>query len=118
VLGTDVDKIPSHKFAEIVKTWQVRPMKQDKEVEDEASQYMKSLAPGRRLRAYWEVHGPEWGFIVLVVSLQLAFGIWQMVKYITDMRYRHAFGWGVVLAKTSAGALYPTLFFLVISMSR
>ncbi|KAI8164753.1 Superoxide-generating NADPH oxidase heavy chain subunit A [Colletotrichum sp. SAR 10_71] len=32
--------------------------------------------------------------------------------------YRAAFGWGVVLAKTCAGMLYPTFFFLILSMSR
>ncbi|KAF7504574.1 hypothetical protein GJ744_002069 [Endocarpon pusillum] len=118
VLGTDDDKIPWENFAEIVKTWKVPSLIQDREVEDEASQYMKSLALGRKLRARWEVHGPVWVFMTLVVSLQLAFGIWQLVKYLTGMQYRQAFGWGLVLAKTSAGALYPTLFFLVISMSR
>jgi len=29
-----------------------------------------------------------------------------------------ALGWGVIVAKFSAGALYPTLFFMLISMSR
>jgi predicted ferric reductase len=41
-----------------------------------------------------------------------------MIKYITQTRYRAAFGWGVVMAKTAAGALYPTMFFLILSMSR
>ena len=118
VLGTDEDKIPSDKFVEIVKAWKVPSLKQDKEVEDEASQYMKSLALGRKVRACWEVHGPVWAFMALVVLLQLAFGIWHLVRYLTGVQYRQAFGWGLVLAKTSAGALYPTLFFLVISMSR
>ncbi|KAI4843497.1 hypothetical protein E4T44_06708 [Aureobasidium sp. EXF-8845] len=68
------------------------------------------MSYARRLRAYWEVHGPEYGFLALVVSMQLAFGIWQLVKYLTTSPYRETFGWGVVLAKTSAGVLYPTMF--------
>ena len=79
---------------------------------------MKSLPIWRRLRVYWAVKGPQVGFLALVVSLQIAFGTWQLVKYITDPRYTDAFGWGVALAKTCAGALYPTLFFLILSMSR
>ncbi|KAG5765407.1 hypothetical protein H9Q72_006538 [Fusarium xylarioides] len=50
--------------------------------------------------------------------MQCAFGIWQLVKYQTTPGYREAFGWGVVMAKTCAGALYPTFFFLILSMSR
>lgn len=72
----------------------------------------------RRVRSYWAVHGPEVTFIALVVSMQLAFGIWHLVKYLTGEYYTAAFGWGVVLAKTCAGALYPTFFFLILSMSR
>ena len=66
----------------------------------------------------WPVHGPEIAFLALVVSIQLAFAIWQLVKYLTgEQHYTRTFGWGVVLAKTCAGALYPT-FFLLLSMSR
>jgi hypothetical protein len=51
------------------------------------------------------VRGPEALFVSLVVSMQIAFGTWQLVKYLAEMQYRHAFGWGVVLAKVSAGVL-------------
>ncbi|KAL8884418.1 MAG: hypothetical protein Q9192_006853 [Flavoplaca navasiana] len=50
--------------------------------------------------------------------MQIAFGVWQLVKYLTTSPYRAGWGWGVVVAKTSAGVLYPTMFFLVLSMSR
>ena len=40
------------------------------------------------------------------------------MKYATYEQYRPAFGWGVVLSKTCAGVLYPTFFFLILSMSR
>jgi len=65
----------------------------------------------------WPVHGPEIAFLALVVSIQLAFAIWQLVKYLTGEHYTRTFGWGVVLAKMYAGAMYPT-FFLLLSMSR
>lgn len=42
----------------------------------------------------------------------------ECVKYVTQTEYRAALGWGVVMAKTSAGMLYPTMFFLILSMSR
>jgi dual oxidase len=53
-----------------------------------------------------------------VVALQLGLGIWQCLKYERGQEYQAAFGWGVALAKFAAGALYPTLFFLLLSMSR
>ena len=64
------------------------------------------------------MEGPRVLFVALVVALQLAFRIWQMVKYIRDPVARAALGRGVILAKVCAGALYPTLFFMVLSMSR
>jgi dual oxidase len=40
------------------------------------------------------------------------------VKYVSSPTYQPAFGWGFVVAKTAAGVLYPTFFFLVLSMVR
>lgn len=110
VMGTDKDRIPADEFATIVKSWNVPSSEQDRQTEQDSKEYMRNLPIGRRLRAFWEVDGPESLFLVLVVSLQVAFGTWQLVKYVTETQYRQAFGWGIVLAKTSAGALYPTLF--------
>jgi respiratory burst oxidase len=56
--------------------------------------------------------------MAFVVALQVAIGLWQMVIYIRKPLVRAAFGWGVILAKASAGVLYPTLFFMLLSMSR
>ncbi|KAH0043765.1 hypothetical protein KCU78_g538, partial [Aureobasidium melanogenum] len=93
-------------------------MEQEKKEEGEQAEFVKKMSYARRLRAYWEVHGPEYGFLALVVSMQVVFGTCQSVKYLTTAPYRETFGWGVVLAKTSAGVLYPTMFFLVLSMCR
>lgn len=71
-----------------------------------------------RIRALWEVEGPRIAFITFIIALQVGFGLWQMIKYIQSPTIREAFGWGVILSKTAAGAIYPTLFFLLLSMSR
>ena len=117
-MGTNENHVPIAEFKRIVQSWQIPSMEQEKKEEDEQADFVKKMSYARRLRAYWEVHGPEYGFLAVVVSMQLAFGIWQMVKYLTTSPYRETFGWGVVLAKTSAGVLYPTMFFLVLSMCR
>ncbi|RFN54256.1 hypothetical protein FIE12Z_1382 [Fusarium flagelliforme] len=113
-----VDKIPRDEFAKMVKEWKIPSLKQAKKEEEEDKSYIKKLPGWRRIRSYWAVHGPEIVFLGVVVGMQLAFGIWQLVKYQTTPKYRNGFGWGVVMAKTCAGALYPTFFFLILSMSR
>lgn len=118
IIGSDKDRIPRAEFAQRVREWEIPSLKQSKKEEQDEKDYMHEMSVWRRVRSYWAVHGPEIVFIALVISMQLAFGIWQMVKYITVVEYRRAFGWGVVLAKTCAGALYPTFFFVILSMSR
>ncbi|KAK6850022.1 hypothetical protein PG995_013855 [Apiospora arundinis] len=118
LIGDDQQKIPRAQFAERVKSWEIPSPKQADKAQADEQRYVKSLSMWRRVRSYWAVHGHEILFIALVVSMQLAFGIWQCVKYATGPQYQAALGWGVVLAKTCAGALYPTLFFLLLSMSR
>jgi len=117
-MGTNERQVSTTEFKKIVRSWQIPSMEQEKKQEDEQVNFVKRMSYARRLRAYWEVHGPEYGFLALVVAMQIAFGTWQLVKYLTTSPYRETFGWGVVLAKTSAGVLYPTLFFLVLSMCR
>lgn len=114
----ETEKIPRKEFAELVRSWGIPSLSQAKKEEEEEKNYLKHLPGWRKIRAYWAVHGPEVACIGLVVAMQLAFGIWQLVKYLTTEKYRAGFGWGVVLAKTCAGALYPTFFFLILSMSR
>ncbi|CZS88092.1 hypothetical protein WAI453_000495 [Rhynchosporium graminicola] len=118
VMGTDRNQISRDDFTGIVQKWCVPSMKPDKKAEDEHKEFMKHMGTGRKIRAWFAVRGPEVLFIGLVISMQIAFGTWQLVKYLSQMQYRHALGWGVVVAKTAAGVLYPTLFFLILSMSR
>ena len=107
-------------FVENVKKWEVPSQKQidSKEQDDEDQACERRLPLRRRLRAYWAVHGPVICFLAFVVALQLAFGLWQMIIYINNSAVRAALGWGVILAKACAGVLYPTLFFMLLSMSR
>lgn len=74
--------------------------------------------PHHRLIARWRVNRSDWVFTTFVVTLQVFVGVWQCYKYATNNSVQEALGWGVALAKTSAGALYPTMFFLILSMSR
>ena len=118
IISSDVQRIPRPDFAARVRGWGIPSMEQDSAAGASQRAYMRSLGAWRRLRSYWAVHGPEVAFLCLVVSLQVAFGVWQCVMYATTPQYQAALGWGVVLAKTCAGALYPTLFFVILSMSR
>jgi respiratory burst oxidase len=73
---------------------------------------------GRKLRAKFAVDGAPWVFMAFLVALMLIFGIWQLITYIKDTDKRAALGWGVIFSKATAGVLYPTLFFMILSMSR
>ena len=118
LMGSDARRIPRNEFAQIVRSWRVPSLQQTKQEEDNEKDYVHKLPEWRKIRAYWAVYGPEVVFTCFVIATQLAFGIWQLVKYETTPQYRAGFGWGVVMAKTCAGALYPTFFFLILSMSR
>lgn len=113
-------KLEKEDFIRHVKTWGVPSQKQsdseetDKEDKDEE----KKLPFRRRLRAYWAVHGPNIVFSACVVAAVLAFGIWQMVIYIQNQGARQSLGWGVIMAKANAGAIYPTFVCMLLSMSR
>ncbi|KAH7071249.1 FAD-binding domain-containing protein [Paraphoma chrysanthemicola] len=118
VIGTREDRIKRENFEECVKKWQIPSLEQDRKEAKYEDDYLKHMTVWRRIRAFWAVKGPEIAFLALVASFMIAFGVWQFVKYLTTARYTAAFGWGAVLSKTCAGVLYPTFFFLILSMSR
>ncbi|CBY01655.1 hypothetical protein LEMA_P004420.1 [Plenodomus lingam JN3] len=118
VIGTREDHIKRDDFAKCVKRWEIPSLEQDRKEAKEEDDYLKQMSFYRRARAYWAVKGPEIAFLALVLGFMIAFGVWQFVKYLTSDLYTPAFGWGAVLSKTCAGVLYPTFFFLIISMSR
>jgi dual oxidase len=118
VIGTREDRIKLDDFAKCVKKWEIPSLEQDRKEAKEEDDYLKQMSIYRRVRTWWAVKGPEIGFLALVASSMIAFGVWQFTKYLTSTLYTPAFGWGAVLAKTCAGVLYPTFFFLILSMSR
>lgn len=107
-------------FAARVKKLQIPSQKQtdSAEQDNEDKEREHRLPTRRRIRAYWAVHGPKILFMAFVVALQLGFGLWQGLTYFLGQTYRDAYGLGVGFAKLAAGALYPTLFFMLLSMSR
>lgn len=118
VIGTQEDRISRSDFENAVRKWNIPSLEQDRKEAKDEDDYLKHMSIWRRARAYWAVKGPPILFLGLVVGMIIAFGVWQLVKYTTQRKYRRALGWGVVVAKTAAGCVYPTFFFLVLSMSR
>lgn len=116
VVQTSYDRVA---FANMVDAWHIPSSKGDPNKLDEKSkQYESALPMGRRLRAHWSMEGPQSTFIMLVVALQTALGVWLLVKQLKDHEKLDLLGWGLVVAKTSAGVLYPTLALLILSSSR
>lgn len=114
------EAISKQDFFHQVRSWNVPSQDQtssDSEVND-AKEYQGKLSLRRRLSAWSAVKGLEVAFLSFVTALILAFGLWQGLKYATNSQARSAFGAGLIVAKFSAGALYPSFFFLILSMSR
>jgi dual oxidase len=82
LMATNKTRMPRKEFGEIVKTWNVPSMHPEKNRDEEHNSYMKSIPLGRRIRAFWNVRGPEVLFMVLVIGLQIGLGTWQLVKYL------------------------------------
>ena len=118
MIGSPADVVSAKDMRETVRQWQIPSLEKERQAQHADEEYLARLSWLRRMRALWTVHGPEYVFMAVVVGLQAGLGIWQCVKYGDGARFQAAFGWGVALAKFSAGALYPTLFFLLLSMSR
>src|SRR5690606_13796270 len=64
-----------------------------KEEEDE-EKHFRRLPSWRQIRTHWAAHGPEICFTVLVVSMQLAFEVRQLAKYLTTEKYCAGFRMG------------------------
>ena len=94
LIGKEKDLIPAAEFRDIVKSWQIPSLDQEKQAAKDEDDFLKKLPLGRRLRAYWAVHGPTYCFLFVVVGFQIGLGIWQCVKYATGTEYQAALGWG------------------------
>jgi predicted ferric reductase len=118
IFGSESCRIPADEFKKIVAQLKIPSLETDRLAAKEEDAYLKRVPWVRRLRAIWKIHGAEYIFMIVVLSLQIGLGVWQCIKFSTSERYQSAFGWGVALAKACAGALYPTIFFMLLSMSR
>ncbi|KAF1954263.1 hypothetical protein CC80DRAFT_526931 [Byssothecium circinans] len=76
-------KIPRAQFEQSVREWEIPSLEQDSKEAKEEDEYFKRISMWRRIRAFCAVKGPEVAFMALVIAFMLAFGIWQLVKYIT-----------------------------------
>lgn len=74
MLGTEKDKIPAEDFKKIVSSWKIPSMEQEKQTEKEEADYLNNISWPRKLRAIWEVNGPEYCFVAFVISAQIALG--------------------------------------------
>lgn len=120
LLPATKSSISREDFIAQVKTWNVPSQKQTSTEDEDGvdNAYAHRMTWYRKIRAYWSVQGPKIAFITFVFCLTLAFFLWQGLYYYFDPAARAALGWGVVMAKFCAGALYPLLFFMLLSMSR
>ncbi|QIX01865.1 hypothetical protein AMS68_007382 [Peltaster fructicola] len=110
-------RIDRDQFISHVRAWHIPS--QDQTSDDHGDEKQEKALPiGRRLRARWSVDGPKIVFILCVSALTIGLSVWQGVKYINSPDIRAALGWGVIMAKFFAGALYSITFFLILSMSR
>lgn len=106
--------INKEEFHRAVTSWNVPSQDQNcaEDQDADANNYEHKLSLMRKLRAHWAMKGPKIMFISFVIALQFAFGLWQLLTYVNNRYARAAYGWGVIVAKCSAGVLYPTLFFM------
>ncbi|CZT21970.1 related to NADPH oxidase homolog 1 [Ramularia collo-cygni] len=105
-------------FVKHVRSWNVPSQKGAKDAHKEDVEQEKKLPFRRRVRAYWAVHGPNIIFLAIVVAFIIAAGLWQCLIYVTNPGARAALGWGIIVAKLSAGVIYPVMAFMLLSMSR
>lgn len=75
VMGTEKESIPAEDFKKTVASWKIASLEQDKQAAKEEDDYFKSISWPRRLRAIWEVDGPEYLFLFIVVALQIGLGV-------------------------------------------
>lgn len=105
-------------FVKHVKSWDVPSQKGAKDAHKEDVEQEKRIPFRRRIRAYWAVHGPNIIFLAIVIAFIVAAALWQCLIYVTNPGARSALGWGVIMAKLCAGAIYPIMGFMLLSMSR
>lgn len=106
-------------FTRMVQSWNIPSMKTIRgELDEKSKDYESRLPIGRRLRAHWAMEGAQSTFVTLVMCVQIGMATWLLVRELDNKSLLRLLGWGVVVAKTSSGVLYPTLALLLLSSSR
>ena len=105
-------------FTDLAKTWEIPTQSRCQSVENCVSDEEQELTFFQRIGAWFSLEAPRVIFVSFVVSVQIALCVWQFWRFMSEATARHALGWGVVVAKTAAGPIYPTIFFMMLSMSR
>ena len=112
---TELDR---EEFTDVATAWDIPSQAQSQASNNSSGDQDLQLTRFERLRSLVALEAPRLLFLALVIALQFAFAIWQFVKYMNNQDVRHALGWGVIVAKTATGPIYPTIFFMILSMSR
>lgn len=72
----------------------------------------------RRTQAVLSLYGPLLLVVVLILMIQIGCAAWQALGILKVDNAYEVFGYGVIVAKAFAGALYPTVAILLMSSSR
>lgn len=115
--GLNDDLIPREHIFECIKSLNVPSLILSQRREQQQQSYFRNHSILRIIRAHWAAHGYGIIFLGSIIASMIVFAVLEVVKY-SDTRFVSAFGYGVVVAKACTGALYPTLFFMTLSMSR
>ena len=112
------DCVDADEFLQLARSWHIPSQTKVMEsVDGAAVAYERQLPLKRRLLAHWSVEGPMSTFVMAVVGLQVALGIYYLV-HIHNSPLFAVLGAGLVVAKGAAGVLYPTLALVLLSSSR
>lgn len=100
-----------------IRSWKIPSLVQAQKQERRQDSALQRGGVLRLARAYWAVHGYDIVFLCFVATAIAVSAAAEIIRY-NATRYTSAFGYGVVVAKGCTGALYPTFFFMTLSMSR
>jgi len=71
------EDVPKDVFMKRVEEWNIPSQDQSDDKDGkEAAEYVSKMSMRRRIKAWWSVEGPKVAFIVCVIALQIAFGLW------------------------------------------
>lgn len=115
--NTKLDRMAFHT---LIKSWHtpIVPLACEEPQVTTSHDYEKSLPLGRRIRAHQSVEGYRILFMTIVILIILGNGLSECIKNYKRKPVYEFLGWGLLLAKFSAGVLQPALAFLIISSSR